>query len=62
MNHNEYISIKTINSTATSIIEKIYHLKERKYYIKKKKKRTIERAKLSQREYYNYMQFHHPFQ
>lgn len=62
MNHNEYISIKTINSTATSIIEKIYHFKERKYYIKKKKRRTIERAKLSQREYYNYMQFHHPFQ
>lgn len=62
MNHNEYISIKTINSTATSIIEKIYHLKERKYYIKKKKRRTIERVKLSQREYYNYMQFHHPFQ
>ena len=37
---NQYIVINTINSTATSIIQKIYDFKEKKFFIKKIRRRT----------------------
>ena len=60
MNDKEFIKISTINITETSIIEKIYHLKERKIFIIKKKRRTLERNKLNEREFSNYEKVHHP--
>lgn len=56
---NQYIVINTINSTATSIIQKIYDFKEKKFFIKKIRRRTYERRKLDFREKYNYNKVHH---
>lgn len=65
---NEYISIKSINKTASSSIDLIYHVKLEELFVLKKydinlnnKKEELGQLSLLEREKENYIKFSHPF-
>ena len=61
LTEKEFISIRTLDTSSTSSVELIYHIKKEKLFVLKKSTNRDFNLKLFEREHHNYLNLHHPF-